>query len=897
MYAFLALSVLSTVGTGAVWAQSDADTDESSTTETLYTGSEGTDPTSDTDIYCGDYVSRTAWAWTTNSSCDDNKEGTTKDGNIKALFDGNTASHWHSRYGDGQVALPNYVKIDLGASTDIYGFAYYPRTDGAANGKITSWRFYYSDNDFSSSDIATILADTEQTSTAYTGIKGTFSYVTSSTLLESERIQYGFFTSDAATEASDNATTTTSNVAHTARYVLFVADASLGSSTANTNAFASGAEFYLLKDTRAYARQQLKDELAYWSNAEYVGTYDGTQSQNYSTALEDATSASATAEEIVTRTAALNADRSEDKLIQVKDNAIYEIISAYAGYTSDEALRSTSSSSFGHAALTSSPTTDLSFYWRIYHYNGYYLIQSLKEGTHPNNYGVNGGAMGTIENSPLTSQGPYHLNALSVPGQYNLAINIGTSMSAYGTNQIRAINGDAYSLAAWKLRPVSADAVAQACGAAVTSGFDDNITADNRAGFVNYLTFSPLLSEVQDLYSNNSKSFGTGYGMYSLADGKTGDEAKAEVQSWITAYNAVTSANNVADFPDYAASYQGITLNLPADGTFIRVRSANTNQPYMSSGTNASNRVLFQADADNTNTVFYYKNNKLLNYATGYYIGLSSNHTIYYGVWGGSAYTFSHPAYTGAAPGEVNITFAGSSGQTRYLYCKVETASSFTDAGSSAGTEAGYRFTLEDVDALGVTLTDVGCATFYSPMAVQLPEGLRAYTGTVTQEGDENVLTLTQVNDVIPAETGVVLFGEAGDYSLSLHPTTTATTTDAGSLVGTVPSATFSSGNYTLQSIDDIPGFYLYAPSDSETLVMKGFHSYLPASAIPAEASEDAATRGLILSFGDRTTTGVDSALAPAATTPSTIYDLSGRRVAKAAHGLYLVNGHKVFVK
>lgn len=58
----------------------------------------------------------------------------------------------------------------------------------------------------------------------------------------------------------------------------------------------------------------------------------------------------------------------------------------------------------------------------------------------------------------------------------------------------------------------------------------------------------------------------------------------------------------------------------------------------------------------------------------------------------------------------------------------------------------------------------------------------------------------------------------------------------------------------------------------------------------------DAGVKGLLLGSG--TSTGIGSIAAEEGRNDANVvYDLSGRRVVKAAKGLYIVNGKKVIVK
>ncbi len=61
-------------------------------------------------------------------------------------IDGNTATFWHTTYGNGGTApLPHYLTIDLGSTRSVGGFIYVPR-QGQQNGRIANYQVHYSTN-------------------------------------------------------------------------------------------------------------------------------------------------------------------------------------------------------------------------------------------------------------------------------------------------------------------------------------------------------------------------------------------------------------------------------------------------------------------------------------------------------------------------------------------------------------------------------------------------------------------------------------------------------------------------------------------------------------------------------------------------------------------------------
>ena len=92
-------------------------------------------------------------------------------------------------------------------------------------------------------------------------------------------------------------------------------------------------------------------------------------------------------------------------------------------------------------------------------------------------------------------------------------------------------------------------------------------------------------------------------------------------------------------------------------------------------------------------------------------------------------------------------------------------------------------------------------------------------------------------------------------------------------------------GDYFLQ------GDKFYVVAEGMTVKSKGMRARFTANAAASEALQSAR---LVFDNGD--VTGIDGIARPADATNGAVYDLSGRRVEKPAHGLYIVNGRKVLL-
>ena len=197
---------------------------------------------------------------------------------------------------------------------------------------------------------------------------------------------------------------------------------------------------------------------------------------------------------------------------------------------------------------------------------------------------------------------------------------------------------------------------------------------------------------------------------------------------------------------------------------------------------------------------------------------------------------------------------------------------------------------VEEVTSLDVAMNTVGdetWATLYLPFSVTTPTGLTAYTGT---QKDENTIELTAIEGgVIPAQTGVVLKGTATTCPLTLTNDAVAPV-EGNIFTGTCLPISVTQETlenyYVLSTLQGVIGLYWPQEGTTALAANKAYIDNTPA----------AGAAGYRFVFGDDTTVGIDGAqLGQPSDAP--YYDLSGRRVAQPAKGIYIHNGKKVFIK
>lgn len=328
-----------------------------------------------------------------------------------------------------------------------------------------------------------------------------------------------------------------------------------------------------------------------------------------------------------------------------------------------------------------------------------------------------------------------------------------------------------------------------------------------------------------------------------------------------------------------ACSTFAFSLNKPANGTFIRIHSSAASQaamPYLSSETSTAkpNRAAYLVGKDGENeakTIFFYNDNKLLAYETGYYLENISNFAGYKGITTGTSIQFSEAA--NRAAGCYNVKFNGN----RFLYTQVSGSNYFTDAANSAPND-GYNFQMEYVESLPLSVGAAGYATLIAPVALEIPAGVEVYTVAF----EDGKAKLTSISDVIPANVGVVVKAAQGTYNFNIT-TTENVATSALSGVPNTENVASESAAFILANGKHGVGFYKLS---SANRTIHGFRAFYTA---PAEAQ---AVSAFLL---EDKVTGIEEIETSADKAP--IYDLSGRRVAKAEKGVYIQNGRKIFVK
>jgi hypothetical protein len=183
-------------------------------------------------------------------------------------------------------------------------------------------------------------------------------------------------------------------------------------------------------------------------------------------------------------------------------------------------------------------------------------------------------------------------------------------------------------------------------------------------------------------------------------------------------------------------------------------------------------------------------------------------------------------------------------------------------------------------------VTGAGYATLFLDYATVIPAEVKAYAVTEVNNG---YVSLTQIEGILPANTGVIIEAVEGDYDFVAAAENGSVISD-NKLLGTTIDTDIDVEAYVLGMVDGVVGLYK-AQMAGGVFLNNANKAYLPASEVPTTQG----AKALKFRFDDQTT-GINGVAT--GKKPEVIFDLYGRKVNNAtAPGLYIINGKKVMVK
>ena len=198
----------------------------------------------------------------------------------------------------------------------------------------------------------------------------------------------------------------------------------------------------------------------------------------------------------------------------------------------------------------------------------------------------------------------------------------------------------------------------------------------------------------------------------------------------------------------------------------------------------------------------------------------------------------------------------------------------------TSGAEASQWF-IELVKEVPAVVPAEGYVTANLPFAVKLPQGLVAYKAVApVMVNDVMCMYIEELGtEVVPANTPVVLAGEAGVHMLQfVNLPVAATAASEQGWKGTLRATTLQEEFFALQGDQ-------FVKTTGNIAANKAYYI--------GDVDVDA----MPVSLEDGTETGIDELEGENGSVKTEVYDLSGRRVAKPVSGIYVVDGKKVLVK
>ena len=226
-----------------------------------------------------------------------------------------------------------------------------------------------------------------------------------------------------------------------------------------------------------------------------------------------------------------------------------------------------------------------------------------------------------------------------------------------------------------------------------------------------------------------------------------------------------------------------------------------------------------------------------------------------------------------------------------------ETASSFdvtnySNFRVSGGTAVAFK--VEYYEKAELTVADIEWASLYLPFAAEIPSGAKAYYANATTA---STVTLTEITDVIPANTGVVVNASEGTYDFTAAATTPDALAHTNLFEGVTVATNLTAGdNYVLAGSENSkanPLFKVYGSTG--TIELAAYKAYLPKTNVP-----NAGNAKTINFIFEGQTTGIktlDNFTNSPFDNDAPMFNLAGQRVGKNYKGVVIQNGKKFINK
>lgn len=255
-------------------------------------------------------------------------------------------------------------------------------------------------------------------------------------------------------------------------------------------------------------------------------------------------------------------------------------------------------------------------------------------------------------------------------------------------------------------------------------------------------------------------------------------------------------------------------------------------------------------------------------------------------------------SYTGNFADETSETFEYEINNAKDLE-KIQSAGFRINASNHATIKSIKLLSYADsYDAVSITVGSDGVATYSNSgknVQISACNALKAYYASAVTTG---TVTLTELTGCIPANTGVMVFGEAGTYTVpvgsegwpSISTNYLKATGDYSAEVAASTSGKFHYIFAKKKESSDEPGFYKLTAAytlGAHKAYLETTTDITPNNArVALVFSDEAETTGISASLGEKVEKASEH-----------IYNLRGMRVTQPQKGLYIKNGKKMIIR